>query len=102
MKNAFPVSDHDIWNDLFEIWIGFCLGARLKAVVLLVEDRRQIAVNIGVETLKNAKLLKKRAGKNENIFICDSHNQLRIQKLEARSQNLETGIFVRKPPASEF
>jgi hypothetical protein len=35
MKNAFPISNHDIRDDLFEGWIGFGLGAGLKAVVLL-------------------------------------------------------------------
>jgi hypothetical protein len=73
-EECFSVSDYDIRNNLFEIRIGFSLGAGLKAVVLLVKDCRQIAINIGAESLKNAKLLKKRAWKNENIFVCDSHN----------------------------
>jgi hypothetical protein len=38
--------------------------------------------------LKNSKLLKKRTRKNENIFICNSHNYLRILESEFRSQNL--------------
>jgi hypothetical protein len=66
------------------------LGARLKAVVLFVEDCRQVAINISAESLKNAKPLKKRAWKNENFFVCDSHNQPRIPKLGFRSQNLES------------
>lgn len=89
MENVFSISDHDVWNDLFEVWIGFSMGARLKAVVLLVKDCRQIAIHISIESLKNSKLLKKRAGKNQNIFVCDSHNQQRLPKSEFRSQNLE-------------
>jgi len=88
MQNIFSISDYHIWDNLFEIWICFSLGARLKTVVLLIKDCWQIVINISVETLKNAKLLKKRAWKNENIFICDSHNQLKIHKSEFRSQNL--------------
>ena len=88
MKNIFSIGDHDVWNDLFEVWICFSLRARLKAVVLWIKNCRQIIINVSVETLKNAKPLKKRAGKNENIFICDSHNQLKIHKSEFRSQNL--------------
>ena len=99
MKNVFSISDHDIWDNLFEVWIGFSLGARLKAVVLLVKDCRQIAINVGAESLKNAKPLKKRAGKNENIFVCNSHNHLRIPKSGFRSQNLAAIKF---PPLFNF
>jgi hypothetical protein len=88
MQHAFPIRDHDIWDDLFEGWISFCPGTGLKTVVLLVKDRRQIAINLGAETLKNTKPLKKRAWKNKNIFVCDSHNWLRIQNPEFRSENL--------------
>ena len=97
MQNAFSVSDHDVWYDLFEVWIGFCLGAGLKTVVLLVKDCWQIVINIGAETLKNAKPLKKRAGENKNFFVCNSHNQLRISKSGVRSQNLAAIKFTTLP-----
>jgi len=74
MKNAFPISDHHIRNNLFEGRIRFRLGARHETVVLGIKNRRQIAVQLGVETLKNTELLKKRTWKNEHIFVCDSHN----------------------------
>jgi len=73
MKNALSVSDHHIGDDLFEIRIRLCLGAGLKTVVLLIKDYWQIAINLGSETLKKAKLLKNRTGKNENFFVCNRH-----------------------------
>ncbi len=88
VENAFSVSDYHIRNNLFEIWICFRFRARQKTVVLWIKNCRQIIINISIETLKNAQPLKKRAGKNENIFVCDSHIQSSIQKPESRSQNL--------------
>jgi len=73
MKNALSVSDHHRGDDLFEIRIRLCLGAGLKTVVLLIKDYWQIAINLGSETLKKAKLLKNRTGKNENFFVCNRH-----------------------------
>jgi hypothetical protein len=93
MQDAFSISHHDVWNNLFEVWIGFSLGARLEAVVIFVKYCGQIAANVGAESLKNTKPLKKRAGKNENLFVCDSHNQLSLQKPEVGSQNLEAGNY---------
>jgi hypothetical protein len=46
--------------------------------------------------LKNAKPLKKRARKNQNLFVCNSHNHLRIPKSEFRSQNLGARKTLRK------
>jgi hypothetical protein len=91
MKNAFPISDYHVRDDLFEGWIGLRPGAGLKTVVLLVQDFGQIAINLSAETLKNAQLLKKRAGKNENIFTGNRHDGMRIQELEFGHQNLAAG-----------
>ena len=74
MKDALSISDHHVWDNLFKGWIGFRAGAGLKTVVLLVQNFGQIAINISAETLKNTQLLKKRAGKNENIFACNRHD----------------------------
>lgn len=93
VKNTFSIGDHYIRNNLFKIRIGFSEGTRHEIVILLIKDDWQIAVNLGTEALKNTQLLKKRAGKNENIFVCNSHNQSRIQKLEFRSQNLASIKF---------
>ena len=58
--------------------IGFGFGARHEAVVLGLKNHRQIAVHLRAEPLENSKLFKKRTGKNENIFICNSHIIFRI------------------------
>ena len=91
MKNALSISDHYVWDYLFEGWIDLCSGTGLKTVVFLVQDCWQIAINISAETLKNAQLLKKRAGKNENIFTGNRHDGMRIQELEFGHQNLAAG-----------
>jgi|GEM_PF-4343482 len=58
MKNTLSISDHHVWDNLFEGWIHLRSGTGLKTVVFLVQDFGQIAINISVETLKNTQLLK--------------------------------------------
>src|ERR1039457_1450963 len=73
VKNTLSVSDDHIRNNLFKIWICFSLGTWQEAIVLDVENRRQIAIYIRVEPLENSKQLEQRTWKNENIFVCGSH-----------------------------
>ena len=58
VKNALSISDHHIRDDLLEIRIDLGLGTRLETVVLLIQDGRQIVVNITSETLKDTELFK--------------------------------------------
>jgi len=88
VKDTFPISDHNIRNNLLEGWIGFSKGTGHKTIIFFIENRWQITINISAETLKNSKLLEERTRKNENIFTCNSHNDLRILEPEFGSQNL--------------
>ena len=88
MTDIFAISDHHVWNYLFVGWISLCTRAWLKTVVFLLKNCWQITGDICAETLKNPKPLEKRTRKNQNIFVCNSHNQLK----DYRSPNSESRI----------
>ena len=88
VQNTFSISDYHIRNNLIESWIGFSEGTRHKTIIFFIENRWQVMSDVGVKTLKDPKLFKKRTRKNENIFIGNGHIGLKIQESEFRSQNL--------------
>ena len=59
MKNAFSISNQNIRDNLFEVGIGFSLGAGHETVVFRIENGLEITICISTETLKNTKLFKK-------------------------------------------
>ena len=58
MENAFPISDHHIRNDLFEVWICFGLGASHEIMIFYIENGGEITIHISIKTLKASKLFK--------------------------------------------
>ncbi len=69
MKNLFAVGDDNVRNQLFKGGIVLRERPRPEAVILRVENGRQIARHVTAETLKRAQFIQHGSLETKNLFL---------------------------------
>lgn len=79
MQEFFACSDHNVWNQLLEGRILLGLSTRDEEVIPGFEKNRKVPLDVGIQAVERADLVKKRAADDKD-FLWDliGHREKRL------------------------